>query len=90
MSIKNPYEHYPMVMTFENGKFYGFNEGVKAAVQYLEEPCTEHIHLATAATPYALEYQHRYDCPDCMKQVREEIAKIMSRAPGKDKSDELI
>ena len=53
------------------------------AVQYLGEPCTEHpitnylmgippvpIYFGDNNTEYFL---HRKDCPDCMKQVHEEL-----------------
>jgi len=46
----------------------------RKVVQYLEEPCTEHPYF-----PYRLQgdcadyHDHRYDCPDCMKQVHEEL-----------------
>ena len=44
------------------------------AVQYLEAPCTQHPYF-----PYRLQgdcadyHDHRFDCPDCMKQIHEEL-----------------
>ena len=62
MSIKNPYKD----IQGSAAKDY-FNEGVKAAVQYLEGLCPnvshESIHFECK----------RVNCPDCMKQIHEEL-----------------
>ena len=67
MSIKNPL-HGVMVVdhSFEHGRYNGFNEGVKAAVQYLEAPCP-------CADKHGVASRRIVDCPDCMKQVHEEL-----------------
>jgi hypothetical protein len=41
------------------------------AVQYLEEPCTEHPYWRNLHEN--LYEKYRYLCPDCMKQVHEEL-----------------
>ena len=50
------------------------------AVQYLEAPCSEFhsVEGAGARELYhdkqlRIYYQHRYDCPDCMAKVYEEL-----------------
>ena len=72
MSIKNPYgktyrSGIPGQGMQDNPRHYAFNEGVKAAVQYLEGLCPnvshESIHFECK----------RVNCPDCMKQVHEEL-----------------
>ena len=45
-------------------------EGVKAAVQYLEEPCTEHPYWRNLHEN--LYEKHRYLCPDCMAEIHKE------------------
>jgi len=40
------------------------------AVQYLREPCSEHIWYCNEESG---RYPHRYACPDCMKQIHEEL-----------------
>ena len=42
------------------------------AVQYLEEPCTEHGTYLFHFKPQPL-HSHRFDCTDCMKQIHEEL-----------------
>jgi len=44
------------------------------AVQYLEEPCTEHIwYRWRFTTQYADRYPHRYLCPDCMTKIKKKL-----------------
>jgi hypothetical protein len=50
------------------------------AVQFMEGECTEHTHIELAYiqdenTMRAMELnpQHRYDCPECMKQIKKEL-----------------
>jgi len=71
MSIKNPYNQYTWRGEPDSFEFHAFNEGVKATVQYLEEPCSEHPR--TWCPEQMLFHSHRYLCPDCMRQVREEL-----------------
>jgi hypothetical protein len=80
MSIRNPYKGRRL----SPAKDY-FNEGVKAVLQYLEEPCSEHPMLYRYES-FNLEQNkwnnhekvraypdHRYLCPDCMRQIKEEL-----------------
>ena len=75
MSIKNPYIEEPCWKREANA----FSKGVKAAVQYLEGKCIEHysVFKSSSKPMYGHEGQffmlHRKDCPDCMKQIHEEL-----------------
>ena len=86
MSIKNPY--HPNADRSDNPyveveRYLAFNEGVKAAVQYLEGECLNHTppnaEVVMSDLLYfdveagVFRYKHRLDCPDCMKQIREEL-----------------
>ena len=71
MSIKNPY--HPNADRSDNPymeeeRYLAFNEGVKAAVQYLEAPCADH-----PSQDLNTYISHRKDCPLCMKQIYEEL-----------------
>ena len=72
MSIKNPYPvTYRSSMSIENNpKRDIFHEGVKAAVQYLEEKCDKTSHYMYSEN---IGTRRRKDCPDCMKQIHEEL-----------------
>ena len=71
MSIKNPYPTSKEVLTDAGvvmaGKHHAFNEGVKAAVQYLKELCPNVSHKSVHFEC------KRVNCPDCMKQIHEEL-----------------
>jgi len=41
------------------------------AVQYLEEPCTEHPQRDDR--DFSWFWQHRYLCPDCMANIKKEL-----------------
>ena len=76
--IKNP---YPSELLHNV-----FNEGVKATIKYLEEPCKDHTEDVSGyirdwddgtmdsdddwETAY---YKHRNDCPDCVAEIHEEL-----------------
>ena len=74
VSIKNPYgktyrSGIPGQGMQDNPRHYAFNEGVKAAVQYLEGKCDCTYFVGDKY----VQYEHRYLCPDCMKQIHEEL-----------------
>jgi hypothetical protein len=64
MSIKNPYIGYDFVKP----EIHAFNEGVKAAVQYLEEPCANH-----PSQDLNTYISHRKDCPLCWQELKESV-----------------
>ena len=69
MSIKNPYEgEIDIWNNIRLATKQGFDEGVKAAVQYLSEPCDNPKHSDMCEC-----WKHRYLCPDCMAKVHEEL-----------------
>ena len=43
------------------------------AVQYLEAPCTEHPFNLFGSGNLVRFIEHRYLCPDCMKQIKGEL-----------------
>ena len=55
----------------EAGKYYAFNEGVKATLEYMEEPCYEHCPGRHRIN--TLYKDHRKDCDFCMAEVHEEL-----------------
>ena len=67
MSIKNP--HKGIDIGFNSPAFYAFNEGVKAAMQYLEGQCPHTLFNPLRDMGVTL----RKDCPICMKQIHEEL-----------------
>ena len=78
--IKNPHPFNKEILTDVGvvvaGKHYAFNEGVKATVQYLEEPCTEHPYFPSwigmdKLSYYAKYKEHRYLCPNCWQELKE-------------------
>ena len=71
MSIKNPYEAEPCWKREANA----FSKGVKAAVQYLEEPCDclDHAQIVEFTINVKGMYPHRYLCPDCMANIKKEL-----------------
>ena len=75
MSIKNPYgktyrSGIPGQGMQDNPRHYAFNEGVKAAVQYLEEKCDKTSHYMYSEN---IGTRRRIDCGNCMKQIHEEL-----------------
>lgn len=83
MSIKNPYENIRFQDCFV--KHRAFDEGVKSTMQYLGEPCSEHLVIFSEGTEIDTEmfspahsgtlyysYNHRYNCPDCMEHNKRE------------------
>ena len=67
MSIKNPYRHpYPFGQhLLDKGGELGFDEGVKAAVQYLEDKCDKHREHDVDVC--------RFMCLDCMAEIHKEL-----------------
>ena len=72
MSINNPYldRAYGRWGYSQDVSHAAFNEGVKAAVQYLEEKCDKTSHYMYSEN---IGTRRRKDCPDCMKQIHEEL-----------------
>jgi len=76
MSIKNPYENY--TNAYLRTAHDSFNRGVKAAVQYLEESCTEHPTKPDGINPVkwigiCLYKVHRKDCSQCWQELKESV-----------------
>ena len=76
MSIKNPYgktyrSGIPGQGMQDNPRHDAFNEGVKAAVKYLGEPCYEHFPGRHRIN--TLYKDHRKDCDFCMAEVHKEL-----------------
>ena len=74
MSIKNSY--HPNADRSDNPymereRYDAFNEGVKAAVKYLGEPCYEHFPGRHRIN--TLYKDHRKDCDFCMAEIHEEL-----------------
>ena len=77
--IKNPYpkvqvERIPNLKNhaYIKGKYEGFNEGVKTAVQWMEEPCK--VHGIDGGNCMLWEVRnHRYLCSLCWQELKESV-----------------